>query len=121
MPETPEPVVPSVPDVQTRLHDVAKMLRDSSSLDAVSQRSLAELVEELGKALAAAQLPPTEVTHLADSTAQLAESLHYEQDRSVLGKARDRLEGALLNAESHAPLAVGLARRLLNTLAELGI
>jgi hypothetical protein len=121
MPDTPESPVPSVPEVQIRLHEVAKMLRESSTLDGTSQRALAELVAELGKSLATAHLPAAEVAQLADSTAQLAESLHHEQDRGLLGKARDRLEGALLNAESHAPNAVGLARRVLNTLTELGI
>ena len=121
MPDVPEPTTPSLPAVQARLNDVATLLRASSSLEPTSQRALGELVEELSKALAAAALPATEVAHLADSTAQLAESLHHEHDRGLLGKARDRLEGAVLSAEAHAPNAVGLARKLLAALADLGI
>ncbi len=121
MPDTPQSNTPSVPEVQARLHEVAKLLRQSSSLDTASQRALSELVSELGKSLAGAQLPAEEVAHLADSTAHLAEALHHEHDRGLLGKARDRLEGAVINAEAHAPNAVGLARRFLDALANLGI
>jgi hypothetical protein len=39
----------------------------------------------------------------------------------MLGRARERLEEAVVEAEAQAPLAVGLARRLLDTLANIGI
>jgi hypothetical protein len=38
-----------------------------------------------------------------------------------LGKARDRLGAAVLQAETHAPVAAGLARRLLDVLGNIGI
>jgi hypothetical protein len=121
MPESPQSKPPAVPDVQARLQDVARLLRQTSSLDLESQNALAELVDELSKALQAARVPPTEVTHLAESTAHLAEALHHQHGRGLLGGARDRLERALTNAEVKAPVAVGLARRLLDALANLGI
>ena len=121
MPDTPQSQPPSVAELQARLRDVANSLRRSSSLDVPSQRALSELVQELSKALAAAQIPADELAHLADSTAHLAETLHHEEDRGLLGKARDRFEGALINAETHAPNLVGVARRLLDALANLGI
>jgi hypothetical protein len=121
MPETPESKPSAVPEVQARLRDVARLLRQTSSLDLESQRALAELVDELSKALHAARVPPAEVTHLAESTAHLAESLHHQQERGLLDGARDRLERAVSSAEIKAPVAVGLARRLLDALANLGI
>ena len=121
MADTPESNTPSVPDIQSRLHAVARMLRHSPAVDAESQRVLAELVDELSTALQAANVPPAEVARLADSTAHLAESLHHQHDMGLLGRARERLEGAVIEAEAHAPLAVGLARRLLDALANIGI
>jgi hypothetical protein len=39
----------------------------------------------------------------------------------VLTAGRDRLERAILAVESQSPLAAGLARRLLDALANIGI
>lgn len=106
-------------EAQARLHEVASRLRQGP-LDEGSQRALAALIDELTSTLETQAVPSPEVARLAQSTAHLAESLH-EQDRGLLGKARDRLEGALIDAEAHAPVAVGLARKLLETLSNFGI
>jgi Domain of unknown function (DUF4404) len=121
MPDTPRSNPSSLQEVQTRLREVAQMLRKSGSYDAATQRILVELVDELNAALKAENVPPTEVARLAESTALLAESLHQQHSRGILGTARDRLEGAMIDAEAHAPTAVGLARRLLDALANIGI
>ncbi len=120
MSDTPQPT-PSAQEVQARLHEVAKLLRGSRSLDAEAQRTLAELVDELSALLRAGNVPPAEVARLADSTVHLAESLQHPQNKGLLGNARDRLEGAVIDAEAHAPVAVGLARRFLEALANIGI
>jgi hypothetical protein len=121
MPDVPESQPPSVPELQAKLQDIAASLRHSTSLDSAAQHALSELVQELGRALAAAPLPPEEVAHLADTTAHLAEALHHERDRGLIGKAVDRFEGALVNAETHAPNVVGVARRFLDALSNWGI
>jgi hypothetical protein len=108
-------------EIQTRLHDLAIRLREAEHLDPDSQRALAELVDELTRALGSTNLPPAEVVHLAESTAHLADALRSGKNRGILAKARDRLNLAVSNAETHAPTAVGVARRLLDTLANLGI
>jgi hypothetical protein len=110
-----------VPEVQGRLHEVARLLRASGSLDAASQRALAELVDELSQSLQAGTVPAAEITQLSDSTAHLAEALHHQHDTGIVSKARERLEGAVVHAETHAPVAVGLARRVLDALANIGI
>jgi hypothetical protein len=121
MPEdTPKPT-PSAQEVQVRLHEVAKLLRGSRSLDAEAKRTLAELVDELSTLLATGNVPLAEVARLAESTVHLAESLQHPQNKGLLGNARDRLETAVIEAEAHAPVAVGLAQRLLDALANIGI
>ena len=62
-----------------------------------------------------------EVAQLAGTTAQLAEALHRRHQPGWLAQVRDRFEAAALRAEAHAPVAVGLARRLLDALANIGI
>ena len=121
MPDTPEPGTPSVPEVRNRLQGAARMLRESASLDPDVRRALAELLDELGRALEAPDAPPAEVARLAEGTAHLAESLQRGHDRGLLERARERLEELLLQAETRAPNAVGLTQRLIDALANLGI
>jgi len=120
MSDQPESATPSAAQVQARLHEVSRLLRESRTLDDAARRDLAGLVDELGKLLESAAVPPAEVAHLAESTAHLAESLH-RHDRGLLGRARDRLEEAVVSTEARHPFAAGLARRVLETLANLGI
>ena len=111
----------SVSEVQTRLHEVARMLGASSSLDPEARRVLAELVEELSTSLKESNAPPAEVSRLADSAARLAEALHHQNDQGILANAQDSLGAAMVQAETRAPVAAGLARRLLDVLANIGI
>src|SRR5215204_4722661 len=113
-----KPVPPAIPE---QLREVARMLRESPSVEEPSRDRLAGLVEELSHALESAPLPPEEVTRLTEATTRLAESLHHRHDRGLLGQARDRLEQAVLAAEARAPLAAGLARRLVDALSHIGI
>jgi hypothetical protein len=84
-----------------RLREVANLLRQSDQVNPQTQRAVADLVEELSK--------------------NLAESLVHRHDVSVVGKIRERLDHAASNAEAHAPGAVDLARRFIETLANIGI
>src|SRR5438477_4419567 len=102
MPEPSKPSPPSVSELQDRLRGVAQTLRHSSTIDEDSRQALAELVEELNKALQAQSVPPAEVSRLAESTAHLAESLHHPKGKGLLGTAREGLERAAFEAESHA-------------------
>ncbi|MBI1918377.1 MAG: DUF4404 family protein [Planctomycetes bacterium] len=117
----PAPTVSSVPAIEARLHDLARLLRESDSIALPLRRTLAELVDELGKALRSAAVPPAEVARLAETTTHLAESLHRRHDRDRVGTVRERFEQAVVNAEVQHPLVAGLARRLLDTLASIGI
>jgi Domain of unknown function (DUF4404) len=121
MSDQSEPNAGSAQAVQTRIHEVAKMLRNSRSLSPEVQAALAELLDELSATLKESKAPPTEVTHLAESAAHLAQALHDRHDEGLVAKAGERLRLAMLNAEEHAPTAVGLARRVVDALASIGI
>ncbi len=121
MPEQPPSGNPLPPSVQASLHTVAEVLRDPHPLSVEAREALAALVDELGNLLAAPTSPPEAVAHLADSTARLVQAVHRRADEGLLAAARDRLEQAILGAEAHAPLAAGVARRVLDALAGIGI
>jgi hypothetical protein len=121
MPEQPPAGSPAPSDVQARLRDLAQRLRATEHLDPETQQELADLLEEMSQTVATHAAPSPELTHLADSTAHLAQALHQEQDAGLLARARERLEEAVVRAETGAPVAAGLARRLIDALSNLGI
>lgn len=121
MPEQPSSGSPAPSGVQASLHAIAEVLREPQPLDHEAREALAALVDELGAALATAPVPPAEVAHLADSTARLVKEVHRQAAPGMLTAARDRLDAAIVAAESKAPLVAGLARRLLDALANIGI
>jgi hypothetical protein len=119
--DTPDSANRSASVVRSRLQDAAGMVRNSDSLDPEVRQSLSELLDELGHTLETTEVPPAEIQRLAEGAAHLAESLHQRHDHGILRNARDRLDGLLLQAETRAPTAVGLARRVIDGLADLGI
>ena len=121
MPEQPPSGQPEPSGVPASLHAIARLLRESPPLSPEAQQALAALLDELGNALESAPLPPAEVTHLADITAHFVQAVRHRHDPGRLAAARDRLEQAILGAEAQAPLAAGLAQRLLDALANIGI
>jgi hypothetical protein len=119
MPETP-PDVSVAQAVQASLHSVARLLREPHPLSAEAQDALAGYIDELTSLLADPQAPPEAVRHLADSTAHLVEAVHH-RDEGLITAARDRLEQAILGAGAQVPVAAGVARRVLDALANIGI
>jgi Domain of unknown function (DUF4404) len=114
----PSPIDPAVSD---RLRQLAQLLRDAHHLGPQARQSLAELVEELSQALAANPLSPASQGHLVEGTSNLVEALHQQQHAGLLASAGKRLEETAVRAEAEAPLATGIVRRLIDTLANLGI
>ncbi|HWG47473.1 MAG TPA: hypothetical protein VN688_32215 [Gemmataceae bacterium] len=121
MPEQPPLGSPVPAGVQASLHAIAEVLRDPQPLSLETREVLADLMDELGSGLATAPVPPAEVAHLAKSAAQLVQAVHRQAAPGLLEDARRRLDVAILAAESKAPLIAGLARRLLDALANIGI
>ena len=112
---------PAVPELLARLQVIARLLRQADSVDALSRQSLAELVDEMKINLETKHLPAAELTHLGETTVHLEETLRHHQDQGVAGRAREGFERIVGSAEAKAPFAVGVARRLLETLANIGI
>lgn len=108
-------------DALTSLRAVAQLLREAHHLGPDVRRALADLVDELGQALASEALPAAEKAHLAESTTHLVDALRHQHDTGLLSEARDRLAQAIVGAEARAPLAAGVVRRLVDALANLGI
>jgi len=117
MPEQP----PTVSQVQNSLHAIAQTLRQPGQLTPETQAALAELVDKVAGALQSGSVPSAEMAHLSESTAHLLQALHQHPDAGRLAPARDRLEEAIVRAETQHPVLAGLARRLVETLSNLGI
>ncbi len=120
MPE-PQPPAPTPPSaIPARLHEVARLLRDAQHLDPEAQQSLANLADELANTLSASGVPSAEEAQLGQLAGQLIQALHKGEEAPVVA-TRDRLQSAILRAEARAPFAAGLARQLLDAIANLGI
>ena len=121
MSEEPSRPAPADTPFRASFHELAQVLREAHHLEPEAQEALADLVDELGKTLTPTALAGSETAHLASSAADLARTLHQEQSPTLLSAAKQRLEQAALRAETQAPVAAGIARRLLDVLADLGI
>lgn len=117
----PSPSAPKSTPAGGNLHEIAERLRRAPHVDPATQGSLADLIDELAKALAATPVPAEEADRLVKSTAELVGSLHSEQDEGLLGAARARLEEAAVRAENKAPVVTEVVWRLLDALAGFGI
>lgn len=102
--ESPRPT--TVDAVRAHLSAIAQLLRETSPLSPEAQHALAELVEQLGMALAG---EPTD-----DGDEEPA-------SETVLGQARDRLENVALAFDAEAPHIASATRQLIETLSNLGI
>ena len=107
--------------VQERLHEVARLLRDAKHLDKDARQALADLAEEIRTVFAATTVPSDEEVRLAQHASQLIDALHRQHQSNVVAAARDRLDEAVISAGSRSPLLAGLSRQLLDLLATLGI
>lgn len=115
-----EPVSDSEPTTRQSLAQLAQLLREVEHLDPQVRDKLADLVDELAATLHG-EIPLARASHLAESAAQLVRALHDRRDEGPIALARDHLEEAVARAEVDAPVATGVARRLIDLLAELGI
>lgn len=118
----PIPVDPqSQTQMRTDFQELAGLLREASHLEPEAQRSLANLLEELGREIDPAALTSTQTTHLAEAVSRVARSLHEKDESGILATARDRLQQAASRAEVEAPVATGIVRQFIDVLASMGI
>jgi hypothetical protein len=121
MPDSPQGQPTPPPALQERLHEIGKLLRRTHHLGPEAQQALARLADELSAVPEMAALPSAEANRLLEQTTDLVAALHRQADEGLLAAARNRLEEAVYSAGARAPVAAGVARRLLETLANLGI
>jgi hypothetical protein len=112
---------PPTASLEASIHELARVVREGRHLDPDAQQALADLVDELTNTLQNTALPAEETARLAESAAHLAQALHQRHEPTMLQQARDRLQQAVARAEVEAPVATGIARRLLDALANIGI
>lgn len=101
--------------------ELAQRLREADHLGPEAQAAVADLLDELSRAIPTTSFDPQEAAHLADSAAHLADALRQRRGHNGLRAALDRFETAVARAEARAPLASGIASRIIETLANLGI
>ena len=118
-PQPTGPVPPSA--VPSRLREVARLLREAHHLGPEAQQSLAALAEELANTLGSSGVPSAEEVQLGLLSGQLIQSLQRGDDTAPVEATRHRLQEAIAAAEIRAPFAAGLARQLLDVLANIGI
>jgi len=107
--------------IQARLHDLAQLLREADHLEPATQQALAELADELANRAEFTKASSAEATHLLETSAHVIDMLQRTPDTTIPITMRDRLERAILAAEARAPVLAGIAHRLLDVLADLGI
>src|SRR5471030_2638447 len=112
---------PSLAAVRTLLHTIAELLRHTRHLGPEAQALLADLIDELGVALEAPEVPSAEIAKLTECASQLVQAVSEKHDAGVLEAAHDRLEGAVVAVETRAPHLASLTRRLAEMLSDLGI
>jgi hypothetical protein len=108
-------------ELEASIHELARLVRAAQHLDPEAQRALADLVDELSNTLHAGTVPPEETSRLAETATHLARALHQGQEEKAVAHARHRFREAIALAETKAPVVTGVARRLLDILADLGI
>jgi hypothetical protein len=106
-------------EAKERLLNLAGLLRGAHHLSPETRAALGDLMVELAEALGTGGSGP-QATHLAETAAQAARALSEPQP-GLLTTARVGLEAAAIRAEAKAPVATGVAWRLLDLLSEIGI
>src|SRR5262252_2895619 len=89
------------------LHELAQKLREADHLGPEAQVAIADLLDELAKALPPAGAAPVEAAHLGESASHLAEALRQRHEAGALSAALERFKTAVARAEAKAPLASG--------------
>jgi hypothetical protein len=107
--------------VREHLRTIAQLLREEPQLSPETQQLLAELADELSRALESEAAPPAELNDIAMHVAQLVRAAHRGEQAGLVARLRNRLDTAAAGLESRSPLIAGLTRRLIDALTELGI
>src|SRR5262249_24181113 len=102
------------------LRELARELRDVEHLQRDARRQLADLVEELDRALHN-EHSPEQARHIDQAASKLLNALRDRRDEPRMRHLGEQFRHTLERAEVQAPVATGVARRLIDLLADLGI
>src|SRR5437870_13581590 len=105
MPQQPSPDLPADANLEAKLQSIAQLLRQADHLSPEAQKALAEIVEELGKALHSATVSWEETKSRADSTAHRVRAEHQKHNQGPLAAARERTKQAITRVQYQAPFA----------------
>lgn len=100
------------------IEELARRLREAEHLEPEVREEAAEL---LGDLTAALQPPEPHAEELAESTAQLVRAVSDRHESGLIESAKERLEEAVIRAETKAPVATDIVLRLIDVLAGIGI
>lgn len=110
--ETPDPTVAK--DIE----ELARRLREAEHLEPEVRTEAAALLGDLTEALHPPE-PHTEA--LAESTAELVRAVSDQHEPGLIEAAKERLEEAVVRAETKAPVATDIVLRLIDVLSGIGI
>jgi hypothetical protein len=111
----------SLAEIEARLREAGRLLRENAALDPQARQNLAGIVEEMATSLQSSEVQSEAATSLAGTTAHLADAVHQQHEPQRVEAARTSLEAAVLEAAARAPVAADLANRFLVALASIGI
>src|SRR5262249_19945363 len=75
-------------DIHAHLQAISELLRRPGRLDEAAQRALADLVDELDKALKRGHLPEDEAAQLAAAASYIAAAAHEDEETDALAGAQ---------------------------------
>jgi|SRR6516165_10225402 hypothetical protein len=121
MASDPAPNAANPAEIRERLRQLARMLREAQHLEPDTRRQLAELADELAASGDFTKASSAEASRLLDTSARVIDALHKEPEAELPATLRERLGESIMAAEARAPVLAGVAHRLLDVLADLGI
>ncbi|SIO32450.1 hypothetical protein SAMN05444166_3790 [Singulisphaera sp. GP187] len=100
------------------IEELARRLREAEHLEPEVRTEAADL---LGDLTAALHPPEPQTEALAQSTAQLVRAVSDQHEPGLIEAAKERLEQAVIKAETKAPVATDIVLRLIDVLSGIGI
>ncbi|HEX5270947.1 MAG TPA: hypothetical protein VFW33_10685 [Gemmataceae bacterium] len=107
--------------VRGRLRELAVLVRNADYLDPQARQSLADLADQMADRLRHPHPVTAEEVELGQLAGELIAALHREEGEAPVAARRNRLEEAVIAAETRAPLVAETARELIDVIANLGI
>jgi hypothetical protein len=109
-----------LPVDERSLGELARLLREVDHLEPEVRNELADVIDELEAALRG-ELSAEEAERVRGDVRHVVEAIRRQHDENPVEAARERFEETVGRTAAEAPVASGVARRLIDLLADLGI